>query len=579
MHPRWLASGLVPIFLCLACQGADDVGVAREPNIFGEDDRMEWYAFTDPAIQDLTARSVGAWIPEERVDTTDPTNVQIGTRGTHRMVHDLCPGEAFEDQPVSAQCTGVIIDTDLVATAGHCFDEPTDCQNLRFVTNWFYESPGTFRQLTQENVYSCREVVVQRLESGMIDHAIIRLDRRISRAHRPAPVTYRIDDIPIDTPVLVPGHGAGLPLKIDGGGRVVSTNALFFETTADTFGGSSGAGVFDMSGRMLGIHVRGPEDYVPGPDMTCNVDNRLTDDAGRTSGGDASHVAMALNQLCADPEATSPLCVGTSADTICRQACDCPAGTNCEVQDNNITCVTRCSDDTDCVDGFTCEAGRCRAGPGCFAGDVWDRDVCSRPVAVNTECGAQEICEGGACVPAPVGDTCMLAEDLIATNRFIPVDIVNDSGYRDVYQGSCGAFGPDRVWRLTIDETVDLQVSARHPGYRIYIRGGDCEDAASEIACSLDTNRPNLEVTLDPGVYYVFLDAQLFTAMETTIDFIFGGLEEPDAGLADAGPPVDGGPGMDDGGCGCRVGAQRSPALPAAFAGLLGLALLRRRRR
>lgn len=556
----------------------DAVGSVQQPNLFGADDRVEWYAHPDPMWQDVAARSIGGWIPDERVDLSDPTDVLIGSRGSHRMVHDLCAGEAFEDQPVSVSCTGVIIDDDLVATAGHCFDQATDCQDRKFVVGWYYTAADTFRTLTQDNVYSCREVLVQDVDSVTgFDHAIVRLDRPIARGLRPVPVRYTVEDIPLDTPVVLPSHGAGLPLKIDSGGRVVAWNPQFFETTADTFGGASGAGVFDATGTVLGLHVRGPTDYIEDMAAGCSRVNRLDDDPTRTNGGDASHIAIPVQQLCADPMVDSALCDGTAGDTICRDACDCPTGTTCEVQDGNITCVTECTDDTECADGFTCESGWCRAGPGCLAGDVWERDVCSRPLAFMEACGPDEICDTGACIPALPGDTCNLAEDLGVNNRFIPVDIVNEP-YRNIYQGSCGAFGPDRVWRLNVDRDTTLRVSGRHMGYRIHIREGDCEDPGAEIACSA-TNRPEIEIDLTPGTYYVFLDADLFTNVPTTIDFIFDPdvLPMNDGGpVLDAGPPADAGP-MDDGGCDCAVGARS--ASRGWIAGLLALGLFAYRRR
>lgn len=568
---------LAAVLVLGACEGGEEVARTEQPNVFGDDDRTEVYAYDgDPRFQEIARQSVGAWILDDRIDDTNSADIRIDAPGTHRTQHELCAGERFEDQPSAASCTGVLIDDDLVATAGHCFDEASDCGDRSFVFNWFYESDGVFPTLTQDNVYGCQEVLVQRDDMmTRDDYAIVRLDRPVAPQFKPVALRYGTEEIALDTPVVLIGHGAGLPMKIDDGGTVVDFEGRYFETTVDAFGGSSGAPVLDMNGTLLGIHVRGPTDYVDDPGgMMCQVENMLA----QTGAGDADEtlVGIAIQALCALEDVDTPLCDGTADDTICVDACDCPVGTSCEVIDGNITCSATCTMDEQCADGFACLGGRCTPSLGCHGGDVWERDICSRPTAFSEACGADEICDLGACIPAPPGDTCALAEDLIVTNRFIPVNIV-DGSYRNLYQGTCGAFGPDRVWRLNVDRETTLQVSARHMGYRIHIRDGDCEDVGAEIACSLDTNRPRLEVDLTPGTYYVFLDAQTFTNMETTVDFLFdipdAGAPEPDAGMA-----PDAGMEMEDGGCGCRVGAPDRNGGAWAL-GLVLLGLLWRRRR
>ncbi|MGE0786921.1 MAG: trypsin-like peptidase domain-containing protein [Sandaracinaceae bacterium] len=574
---RQRASALLCVLTLTACQtDPSDVGRSTEANVFGTDSRMEWYAHPDADLKDLASRSVGAWIPGSMVDTDDPDDVRVMSEGTLRMVRGVCADEAFADEPVAARCTGVIIDTDLVVTAGSCFAAATDCQSLRFVTSWRYDAAGELAPLTQDNVYSCREVIVQRTTGGM-NHAIVQLDRPIAGILRPAPVRYHVDDIPLDTPVSAAGHGAGLPMKLDSEGRVVAFDANGFDATIDGFAQGYGAPVLDDTASVLGIHVSGPADFFTDGAAMCDRAVVTPDAPPVTMAARISHIALPIQELCNDDTNTSALCVGTDGSTICRAACDCPTGTTCEVQDGDITCVTNCSSPTECPDGFTCTAGRCRAGPGCFAGHVWERDVCSRPIALREECGADEVCQDGACVTAPAGDTCALAEDIAMTNTFVPVDLV-EGGYRNVYRGSCGAFGPDRVWRLTVDRDTQLTVSARHMGFRLYIRR-ECEDTATEVACSADTNRPRIDAMLTPGVYYIFLDAQIFTTISTTVDFLFDvmpgadGGAVVDAGVSDAGPPVE------MGGCGCRTAALPRSRGWLAILTALGLLISRRRRR
>ena len=320
--------------------------------------------------------------------------------------------------------------------------------------------------------------------------------------------------------------------------------------------------------------------------MMCSQNNMLDDDPGRTNGGDATHIALAINGLCSTSMGgpglvESALCSGTEGDTICRTACDCPDGTRCLVQGSNITCVTDCVDDTACADGFTCEGGICTAARGCFAGAIWERDVCSRPTAFVSECPANEVCSLGECVEAPPGDTCAIAEDLDLRNQGLPVDIIN-APYRNLYQGSCGANGPDRVWRIVADRDATLTARLRRSDYRLYLRAGDCEDAATEVACSPNVNRPEIVAELTAGTtYYLFVDALRGQNEPTMLDILVD-VVIPDGGppIADAGMMVasDAGPEMVmDEGCSCRAGARSDSPLAAVGLMLLGLVVWRRR--
>lgn len=564
--------------LVMGCSASEGVGAQRAPNLFGPDDRMEWYAHPDPLFQDISRLSVGAIVPHTRIDAADPEDVQLISRGTHTEVHTLCPGETFGEQPVIARCSGTLIAPNLVLTAGHCFDGPDDCSENAFVTGFYYESAGVFPQLTADDVYACSSVPVVVNAMGN-DYAVIVLDRPVEAPRRPVAVTYMIPPLVYDDPVVLAGFGAGLPLKIDSGGRVVDNLATFFETTADTFAGSSGAGVFLPDGRIAGIHVRGPEDYL---DMGgCNAVNQLDDSPTRTNGGDASYVALALRDLCAGPT-TSVLCGEDGG--LCRSVCDCPADSICLTEGDSIYCAPRCGADTDCSPGHECIASRCRPGPGCFAGSLWERDVCGRPTAPLTDCGPTEVCRTYSCEPAADGDVCGNVMDIPARTTRLNVDLRTD--YRDSTRGSCGGFGQDRVWAFDLTEETPFRAAPRDDGWRLYLRT-DCADRTSEIACSGDMGVAEIVETLAPGRYYLFIDAAVFATRITTVDVEFGAPPMPmvDAGVmmgTDGGPMMmmgtDAGPEeRRGGGCGCRIGPA-APVRSLGFAFLLATLVLARRR-
>ena len=104
---------------------------------------------------------------------------------------------------------------------------------------------------------------------------------------------------------------------------------------------------------------------------------------------------------------TPALCVPAANSKRCEVDSDCPASHRCAADQRCVIPVERaqcvgCTDDLQCAAGLVCAS----AGEGLG-------DVCLRP-CVESECGDQEQCQGGACVP--VG-RCGLVADLCASCR------------------------------------------------------------------------------------------------------------------------------------------------------------------
>jgi MYXO-CTERM domain-containing protein len=575
---RPVAPVALSLWCLLACSAhpdahSDAVASRTEPNLFGDDDRRDWYAHPDDAMKTIARESVVAVIRRDRVDVTDPDDVKISSRGTHQDVHALCPGETFADQPVSASCSGVLIDDDLVLTAGHCLDAGGDCDSVAFVFDWLYEEEGELATITTEDVYYCLHKVVHDLAAG-IDHAVIQLDRPVAAPRRPRPVRYEDTELALETPVAVIGFGAGIPLKIDTGGRVVNNvETRYFESTADTFGGSSGAGVLDHDGQVIGVHVRGPTDYRTEGD--CSVVARVADDGSR--GGDESHMARVLEDTCVDAAWDTPLC-GTAA-SLCTTEGTCPAGADLLPLDPLTGwCATPCVASEACDDGLECRDGLCQPAPSCFAGAVWARDPCGRPTSLDTECARDEICVDEGCEPARPGDTCGLAIPLEATGTIRLAERF-DPGYRGLYRGSCGAIGCDVVYTFELPTRTTIQGRVQGNGMRVYLRTS-CDDAASEVTCRREDGA-RFTHELEPGTHFMFLDTERPETVDWSLDLTFTPHVAPaDGGHRDAGPADDAG--MDgtpkdtrSEGCGCSGAPHRATWWWAA---LLGWLLVRRRR-
>lgn len=123
----------------------------------------------------------------------------------------------------------------------------------------------------------------------------------------------------------------------------------------------------------------------------------------------------------------------------------------------------------------------------------------------------------------------------------------------DVFQGSCApAHGPDRVYRLEVQQESRLQIvqESDYDGV-LYVRRA-CADAASELACNddvEDVQHSRINTIVPPGTYYVFTDGYSANAsgnftLEADVAPVAGGGVQGDS-CADAQPltpgtPVDG---------------------------------------
>lgn len=618
------ASGL---FLLLAAgaactDGPAPAGQGQRAVVYGDDDRLEYFQHPDEVLRARTRESVVALIPEGRLDTSDPTQVQI-VSSTLGQDNDLCPGEPFADQVAGASCSGTLVDWDLVLTAGHCVTNTADCADYRFVFDDYYEAAGQLAHIAPEDVFRCRAIVARRRQ-GDLDYALIQLDRPAAPPRRPTPV--RLQDLPLTqgSSVSVVGFPDGIPAKLAANGVVLDDGAPALEqfvATLDTFAGNSGSGVYDPQGVLVGNLVTGQADYVR--NGSCYVVNRLPAGGDNGDAEGVVYVARALEGLCAAGW-RGVLC-GDADGTCSACAADagCPDGWSCRVgADPAVTwCAAPCAGDVDCPADHTCVNSGCdpRETLYCVGNAIWSRNACGRPVAEVEGCGgATPICVNGACVGGAPGNACSDPLELPAVSGVHTGTVGAATGFTSTAVGSCGGNGPDVVFHVTSDRAVDVVASSAGYDTVLYVRTA-CEDAASEVLCNDDddTNpgsrgsRAEFSVQAG-GERFLFLDAfrnragRYTLTLEVTerappdagvppdtgVEVPDTGVEAPDTGVEvpDAGvPPVDAGtpdtgvaPTLSDkdSGCGCQaapVEGRGAPWLAAALLGLLGV--LRRPRR
>ena len=319
MFSNFLRSALVVGSVGLLTTACEEYQLHSESTssdiVYGTDDRQDVYAHPDARLRALAEDSTVALMSASRLDMSNPNNVRLNSTVQLGPSIGLCSGERFFNDTRAAFCSGTLVDDDIIITAGHCVETQAECESTRFVFNFYHEAEGQLKQLTADDVYSCKKLEAQALGqvgNQLLDYAVIRLDRPATPRFTAAPVRVEQAAVTEGAEVAVIGFPTGIPAKIAAGGFVTDNNANaldYFEATVDTFGGNSGSGVYRAgSYDMVGILVRGQTDYVNSGG--CEVVNTVCQN--ECGAEDITYVSAALEDFCEGGQSAA-LCGGAPA--------------------------------------------------------------------------------------------------------------------------------------------------------------------------------------------------------------------------------------------------------------------------
>lgn len=177
------------------------------------------------------------------------------------IVHTLMPPVAklvFQSGGLPKTCTGFLIAEDTLLTNEHCINSAEGCASLAVVFGYEY---GPNNRIRFGEQFGCAEFDP--------DRSSFELDATLVRLKGSPGLTYGSVDVAgpeaeIAGPLILIQHPGGEPKQVSFiaceaiqdpvDGRGPETD---FTHTCDTAGGSSGAPVFDLQGRLVGLHHYG----------------------------------------------------------------------------------------------------------------------------------------------------------------------------------------------------------------------------------------------------------------------------------------------------------------------------------
>lgn len=335
-HPRVCLAALTSLF-GTACEAVTEEEAARSALVHGRDDRQDVAYVQNPMLRSLATNSTLALLSNAALQGSASDEQLSFDTPDLRTAEQLCATEAFGTQPTLARCTGVLVDDDLVLTAAHCATNLEECSEQIWAFGYAMIAPEQRPQLRTEDLYRCRAVPAIRYEAladgRRFDFALVQLDRPVTPGRQPVVLA----DTPVrqGEPLCVIGFPSGLPAKIDCGAIALDTRdeqGDFLRLTSDTFGGSSGSGVFRAGGELVAVLARGGRDYDEMPAQGCRVAHRAWEASELTAAEQASYIAPALRHLCDEGWPSSRLC---GRPARCGDA-------RCSISEHESDCASDC---------------------------------------------------------------------------------------------------------------------------------------------------------------------------------------------------------------------------------------------
>ena len=317
---------LCALVICTAGCGSSDVATVRtqEAVLNGNDDRLEVFEL-DEATRQATVSSSAALVYANHVSWDGPSGVSLNAESA-AVAFGLCSDEPFGSEPSAAFCSGVLIDDDLLLTAGYCLGDDVAsarqlCQRVQVVFGYVLQAADSQPQVDANQVFSCRRVVT--LSAAPVDLAVLQLDRAASALL--APAQFAASAVEPGDSLLIASYGSGLPLKVELAAPVTSASTTdgSFVLGSDTFSGSSGGGLFTKAFELAGLFEEGEPDWVKSDGCSRTQHSATPAERGQPTSAVAAAVCASgwqSNRLCG----VQPDCGQAVCSAACPENCAAP---------------------------------------------------------------------------------------------------------------------------------------------------------------------------------------------------------------------------------------------------------------
>jgi len=249
----------------------------------GKSEKFELYDQCGPTLDyvDVESYKEKLKIPKTKIDDLEDRTIVIVWMDKTK-IESLTGANDVGTVAGAKYCTGTFISSNLVITAGHCFDksgpglpdynptrdnttpykvdaagnvtyiEPADLAKGMFVQEDYQFKATTGTENKNGNQFPIEELVEYRL--GGLDYAIV----RVNTGDNDVPIiNISKKDLAIGNKAIVIQHPKGLPKKVDVGKITKKIGVAVLYDDLDTDGGSSGAGVLDKDGNLRAVHFGG----------------------------------------------------------------------------------------------------------------------------------------------------------------------------------------------------------------------------------------------------------------------------------------------------------------------------------
>lgn len=257
-----------------------DIGSSGLNSIYGKDDREMITNKSDPRVKELS-KSIALIVSVDALDIgMFKTTVKAPSL---QEAMNMCVSEHFVTRPAVAGCTGFLVAPNILASAGHCFMDESDCATKKIIFDVdSKEQSKKGYSVNSNNVFSCARIISTMYDMnapGEQDYSLIELDRTPKRRE---PLKLNMSKkIENSANVFMIGHPFGMPLTLSRESAIFNNNGIYqFTAGLDSFEGNSGSPVFNSKTMQVeGILVNGQEDLVYDPKNEC-YRNKIYDGKG-----------------------------------------------------------------------------------------------------------------------------------------------------------------------------------------------------------------------------------------------------------------------------------------------------------